>query len=86
MVLGGSSWKVSVRLVSGNGREADTCNGRYWCQRVFQARQALSLAMLANPDQGRPAVAVKQVRVSDLSGQQAGEEQFAKLIVHEHPQ
>jgi hypothetical protein len=24
--------------------------------------------------------------VSDLSGQQAGEEQFAKLIVHEHPQ
>jgi hypothetical protein len=31
-------------------------------------------------------VAVKQVRVSDLSGQQAGEEQFARLIVHEHPQ
>jgi hypothetical protein len=31
-------------------------------------------------------VAVKQVRISDLSGQQAGEEQFAKLIVHEHPQ
>jgi len=31
-------------------------------------------------------LAVKQVRVSDLSGQQAGEEQFAKLIVHEHPQ
>jgi hypothetical protein len=31
-------------------------------------------------------VAVKQVRVSDLSGQQAGEERFAKLIVHEHPQ
>jgi hypothetical protein len=31
-------------------------------------------------------VAVKQVRVSDLSGQQAGEDQFAKLIVHEHPQ
>jgi hypothetical protein len=30
-------------------------------------------------------VAVKQVRLSDLSGQQAGEEQFAKLIVHEHP-
>jgi hypothetical protein len=30
-------------------------------------------------------VAVKQVRVSDLSGRQAGEEQFAKLIVHEHP-
>jgi hypothetical protein len=38
------------------------------------------------PDQGRPAVAVKQVRVSDLSGRQASEEQFAKLIVHEHPQ
>ena len=31
-------------------------------------------------------MAVKQVRVSDLSGQQASEEQFAKLIVHEHPQ
>jgi hypothetical protein len=31
-------------------------------------------------------VAVKQVRVSDLSGQQATEERFAKLIVHEHPQ
>ena len=31
-------------------------------------------------------MAVKQVRVSDLSGQQAGEEEFAKLIVHEHPQ
>jgi hypothetical protein len=31
-------------------------------------------------------VAVKQVRVSDLSGRQADEKQFAKLIVHEHPQ
>jgi hypothetical protein len=31
-------------------------------------------------------VAVKQVRVSDLSGRQANEDQFAKLIVHEHPQ
>jgi hypothetical protein len=31
-------------------------------------------------------VAVKQVRVSDLSGRQASEEQFAKLIVHQHPQ
>jgi hypothetical protein len=31
-------------------------------------------------------VAVKQVRVSDLSGRQANEEKFAKLIVHEHPQ
>src|SRR4029434_6129338 len=41
---------------------------------------------LPNPDRGRPAVAVKQVRVSDLSGQQATEEQFAKLIVREHPQ
>jgi hypothetical protein len=32
------------------------------------------------------AVAVKQVRVSDLSGRQADEDQFAKLIIHEHPQ
>src|SRR5829696_2548088 len=31
------------------------------------------------------AVAVKQVRVSDLSGRQADEDQFAKLILHEHP-
>jgi hypothetical protein len=31
-------------------------------------------------------VAVKLVRVSDLSGRQATEDQFAKLIVHEHPQ
>jgi hypothetical protein len=31
-------------------------------------------------------VAVKQVRVSDVSGQQADEDHFAKLIVHEHPQ
>jgi hypothetical protein len=31
-------------------------------------------------------VAVKQVRVSDLSGRQADEDHFAKLIVHEHPQ
>jgi hypothetical protein len=31
-------------------------------------------------------VAVKQVRVSDLSGRQADEERFAKLIVYEHPQ
>ena len=31
-------------------------------------------------------MAVKQVRVSDLSGRQATEEQFGKLIVHEHPQ
>jgi hypothetical protein len=35
---------------------------------------------------GGQAVAVKQVRVSDLSGRQASEEQFARLIVHEHPQ
>ena len=31
-------------------------------------------------------MAVKQIRVSDLSGRQATEEQFARLIVHEHPQ
>jgi hypothetical protein len=31
-------------------------------------------------------VAVKQVRVSDLSGRQATEDEFAKLVVHEHPQ
>jgi hypothetical protein len=31
-------------------------------------------------------VAVKQVRVSDLSGRQAEEDNFAKLVVHEHPQ
>ena len=31
-------------------------------------------------------MAVKHVRVSDLSGRQAAEDEFAKLIVHEHPQ
>ena len=31
-------------------------------------------------------MAVKQIRVSDLSGRQATEEQFAKLVVREHPQ
>jgi hypothetical protein len=41
---------------------------------------------LADSDRGGNAVAVKQVRVSDLSGRQASEDQFAKLIVHEHPQ
>jgi hypothetical protein len=39
---------------------------------------------------GRPGScasgACTQVRVSDLSGRQADEDQFAKLIVHEHPQ
>jgi hypothetical protein len=61
--------------------------GGYQHQRVFDAGKPFWLCYaLPNPDRGRPAVAVKQVRVSDLSGQQAGEEQFAKLIVHEHPQ
>jgi hypothetical protein len=31
-------------------------------------------------------VAVKQVRVSDLSGKQADDDQMAKLVIHEHPQ
>jgi hypothetical protein len=30
-------------------------------------------------------VAVKVVHVSDLSGKQASEDEFAKLIIHEHP-
>src|SRR5215207_3853574 len=52
----------------------------YWRQTVFDAGNPFWLCYaLPNPDRGRPAVAVKQVRVSDLSGQQAGEEQFAKL-------
>jgi hypothetical protein len=42
--------------------------------------------LFAKPQTEELTVAVKQVRVSDLSGQQADEEQFAKLIVHEHPQ
>jgi hypothetical protein len=45
-----------------------------------------SLLNVTEQGQRRLAVAVKQVRVSDLSGQQAGEEQFAHLIIHEHPQ
>jgi hypothetical protein len=31
-------------------------------------------------------VAVKQIRVSDLSGKQADDDQLARLVVHEHPQ
>jgi hypothetical protein len=53
---------------------------------LFQAGKLFSLAMLGIPDQWRRVLAVKQVRVSDLSGRQAGEDQFAKLIVHQHPQ
>jgi hypothetical protein len=34
---------------------------------------------------GGVTLAVKQVRVSDLSGRQATEDEFAKLIVHQHP-
>src|SRR5215216_4251851 len=61
--------------------------GRISAPEGLRRREPFTLCYaLPNPDRGRPAVAVKQVRVSDLSGQQAGEEQFAKLIVHEHPQ
>jgi hypothetical protein len=54
---------------------------------VGSSGEELPLALLcfANPGSRRPAVAVKQVRVSDLSGRQAAEDAFAKLIVHEHP-
>jgi hypothetical protein len=31
-------------------------------------------------------VAVKQIRVSDLSGKQADDDQLAQLIIHQHPQ
>jgi hypothetical protein len=31
-------------------------------------------------------VAVKQIRVSDLSGKQANDDQMAKLVIHQHPQ
>jgi hypothetical protein len=55
-------------------------------QRRVQARNA-SFTCYALPTlTEEAAVAVKQVRVSDLSGRQADEDQFAKLIVHEHPQ
>jgi hypothetical protein len=55
-------------------------------QRRGQARNA-SFTCYALPTlTEEAAVAVKQVRVSDLSGRQADEDQFAKLIVHEHPQ
>lgn len=33
-----------------------------------------------------PAVAVKTIRVSDLSGREVDEDQLAKLVIHEHPQ
>jgi hypothetical protein len=69
-----------------NGEAADPCNGSYCRQRLFQARKAFLLCYALPTLTEEAAVAVKQVRVSDLSGRQAGEEQFAKLIVHEHPQ
>jgi hypothetical protein len=31
-------------------------------------------------------VAIKQIRVSDLSGKQVDDDQLAKLVIHEHPQ
>jgi hypothetical protein len=31
-------------------------------------------------------VAIKQIRVSDLSGRQADDDQLARLVIHEHPQ
>jgi hypothetical protein len=31
-------------------------------------------------------VAVKTIRVSDLSGKELGDDQVAKLVIHEHPQ
>ena len=31
-------------------------------------------------------MAVKQIRVSDLSGKQADDDQMAKLVIHEHPE
>jgi hypothetical protein len=70
----------------GNGGELSAATADIGASGVCHANKAFSFAMLCRTDQGRPTVAVKQVRVSDLSGQQAGEEQFAKLIVHEHPQ
>jgi hypothetical protein len=33
-----------------------------------------------------PTVAVKTIRVSDLSGKEVDEDQLAKLVIHEHPQ
>jgi hypothetical protein len=32
------------------------------------------------------AVAVKTIRISDLSGKEVDEDQLAKLVIHEHPQ
>ena len=31
-------------------------------------------------------MAVKTIRVSDLSGKELGDDQVAKLVIHEHPQ
>jgi hypothetical protein len=36
--------------------------------------------------EGGLAVAVKTIRVSDLSGKEVEEDQLAKLVIHEHPQ
>jgi hypothetical protein len=45
-----------------------------------------SILWLAGNLSERADVAVKQIRVSDLSGKQADDDQMARLVIHEHPQ
>jgi hypothetical protein len=67
------SWTIELVVTAHPGR--------------LEARTAPATSLcLADSDRGGYVVAVKQVRVSDLSGRQATEEQFAKLVVHQHPE
>jgi hypothetical protein len=91
---------ITVHMQTNDGRAtAHGVGPDLWCEELRSPQpstlvpavppsQKGSLPCDAVPDsdQWRLAVAVKQVRVSDLSGRQASEDQFAKLIVHEHPQ
>jgi hypothetical protein len=85
-VAGGVRLIPEIRNLNGNDCVASIQLGMFWFANVWSKPASSSLLCFPDRDQGRPAVAVKQVRVSDLLGRQASEEQFAKLVVHEDPQ
>src|SRR4029453_10081283 len=73
------SWPRRPSRASGGCGANPSCCSRFYTRQGFPSECHIIL-------RASVAVAVKQVRVSDLSGRQAGEGQFGKLIVHEHPQ
>jgi hypothetical protein len=50
------------------------------------AEVQFSGTLQSNPTEGGPQMAIKTIRVSDLSGKQADDDNMAKLVIHEHPQ